>query len=454
MNLVVDPPGGVTLEDTATITERVLELLRNNPNIAVINATIGGNEIDRATISAELVPQAQLTESGFDVVDKIEKAIRKIPGAQMTVSGVAAGPPVGKPIGLKLVGDDLEGSRNLAEAYAKVLNGLEGVYNVEVSAKQGVMQVYMNIRELKAQTYGLTSLNIAQQLRGYISGTTATTVRIDGEDVNVVIKKDPKDLQDLQNIKNLYVTSTTGDMIPLSSVVDFQELDGISSIKHEKQERVITVSADIKKGYNVNDIIKVFKEQTVDLPFPNGVRLDFGGDVANISENFIALFQSLILAVFLVFIILTIQFKSIAQPFAILTTVPMALIGVIWGLVITGNDFGFYAFMGMVALVGIAVNDAIVLIDYMNYLQAEGVGRVDAIVKAGMTRFNPVLATTLTTIAGILPLGFKDATYAQLAFSLIFGLLVTTVMTLVFIPIAYSIIEAFKEKHMKPQEEK
>jgi HAE1 family hydrophobic/amphiphilic exporter-1 len=452
VNLVVDPPGGVTLDDTARITERVLDLLRSNPNIAIINVTVGGNEIDRATISAELVPKSQLTESGFDVVDKIEKAIRLLPGAQITVTGVAAGPPVGKPIGLKLKGDDIEGARLVAESYAKILNGIDGVYNVEVSAKQGVMEVYLNVRELKAQTYGLTSLSIAQQLRGYISGSVATTIRVDGEEVNVVIKKDPKDLKDLQNIKNLYVTSNTGDMIPLSSVVDFEEIDGISSIRREQLERVIEVTADLKKGFNVNDVMMVFDEQSKDVSMPSGVRLDLGGDVEGIAENFIALFQSLILAVFLVFIILTIQFKSIAQPFAILTTVPMALIGVIWGLIITGNDFGFYAFMGMVALVGIAVNDAIVLIDYMNYLQGEGVNRIEAIVKAGMTRFNPVLATTLTTIAGVLPLGFKDATYAQLAFSLIFGLLVTTIMTLVFIPIVYSIIEAFKDKHMKRAE--
>lgn len=452
INMVVDPPGGVTLKDTAEITERVLNILRSNPNIAVINATVGGNEIDKATISAGFVAKSQMTESGFDVVEGIEAAIRKIPGAQVTVSGVAAGPPVGKPISLKLKGDNLEGAKELAESYADILNGLEGVYNVEVSAKQGVMQVYINIRELKAQTYGLTSLNIAQQLRGYISGVNATTLRIDGEDVNVVIKKDPSELIDLQNIKNLYVTSTTGDMIPLSSVVDFEEIDGISSIKRENQERVVTVSADLKQGYNVNDVIKLFDTQAETLAMPTGVRLDLGGDVEGIADNFLALFQSMILAVFLVFIILTVQFKSIAQPLAILTTVPMALIGVIWGLIITGNDFGFYAFMGIVALVGIAVNDAIVLIDYMNYLKKEGMALTETIVKAGMTRFNPVIATTLTTISGVLPLAFKDATYAQLSFALIFGLLVTTVMTLVFIPIVYSIIEAAKIKMMKATE--
>jgi HAE1 family hydrophobic/amphiphilic exporter-1 len=147
----------------------------------------------------------------------------------------------------------------------------------------------------------------------------------------------------------------------------------------------------------------------------------------------------MILAIFLVFIILTLQFKSLKQPFIILTTIPMALIGVIWGLIITGNDCGFYAFMGLVALVGIAVNDAIVLIDYINYLKDRGRSLVDAITEAGKTRFNPVLATTLTTISGVLPLAFKEAYYAQFSYALIFGLMVTTFLTLFFIPVLYSL---------------
>ncbi len=172
---------------------------------------------------------------------------------------------------------------------------------------------------------------------------------------------------------------------------------------------------------------------------PLGTELKYSGDVAGIEQNFGNLFQSLILAVFLVFIILTLQFKSITQPFIILTTLPMAFIGVIWGLVITGNEFGFYAFMGLVALIGIAVNDAIVLIDYINYLRSEGFELTEAIKEAGKTRFNPVLATTLTTISGVLPLAFKEVIYAQFSFALIFGLMVTTILTLIFIPTIYGL---------------
>jgi HAE1 family hydrophobic/amphiphilic exporter-1 len=156
--------------------------------------------------------------------------------------------------------------------------------------------------------------------------------------------------------------------------------------------------------------------------------------------------RSMILAVLLVFVILTVQFKSIVQPFAILTTVPMAFIGVFTGLAVTGNEFGFYAFMGLVALVGIAVNDAIVLIDFMNGLRREGMPLDQAVVAAGKIRFNPVLATTMTTIGGVLPLAFREVYYAQFSFTLVFGLLVTTVMTLYFIPVTYHLIERRSDK--------
>ncbi len=150
-------------------------------------------------------------------------------------------------------------------------------------------------------------------------------------------------------------------------------------------------------------------------------------------------------AVFLVFTILAIQFNSLSQPIVVLFTIPLATIGAIWGLILTGNNFSTYAFFGVVSLVGIAVNDAIVLIDYFNYLRKEeGLSLIDAIVEGGKTRFIPVFSTTITTIGGVLPLALKSDEYAQLGFALIFGLMVATVLTLVVIPMLYMIFEKSK----------
>lgn len=446
----IDTPGGSTLEDTAKIVAEVEEELIKMKDVKIFNTTIGGNEIDNAVINLEFVDRELLSKSGFEITDEIEEKMKYIPGAQIIVRGIASGPPVGKPISIKLIGEDLEGANELANIYGEILNEIRGVYNVEVSTKKGVPQIYIDIKENKAKQFGLNVSNIATQLRGQIEGVVATTIKDGRDEIDVVIKNPDNKFDDINRIQDIYINTQSGDEIPLINVANLIELDGISSIKHEDTERTIIIDADLKQGFNINDVIDEFNLRAKEYDIPNGIEVGYGGDVEGIQDNFVNLFQSMILAVFLVFIILTLQFKSIAQPFAILTTVPMALVGVVYGLAITGNDFGFYSFMGLVALVGIAVNDAIVLIDYMNYLRSEGSELIDAIKEAGITRFNPVLATTMTTISGVLPLAFKEVYYAQFSFSLIFGLLVTTFLTLIFIPIVYSIIEGFKIK--KPSE--
>lgn len=444
VTIEIDTPGGTTLEETALITESVEDILKNNIDIDQFNTTIGGNEIDKAVISVSLLSKDKLSDSGFAVVDQIEKELYDVAGAEIIIKGVASGPPIGSPISIKLIGNNLSELNSATSAYSESLKSIEGVYNINSSIKNGVPQIIIDVNENKALMYGLSVLEITNQVRSQIVGINTSVLNENREEINIVIKKDEVNMNDISELNNLYIRSNSGTMIPLNFLAKLSDYSSISSINHEEGERIVTIEADLKQSYNIGDVIAEFKDNVKSLPVSESIEVQYSGDIEGIEENFIYLFQSMILAVFLVFIILTIQFKSIAQPFAILTTVPMAIIGVIWGLVITSNDFGFYSFMGLVALVGIAVNDAIVLIDYMNYLRDNGASLNEAIKEATMTRFNPVLATTMTTIGGVLPLAFKEIYYAEFSFSLIFGLLVTTILTLVFIPIMYSIIENIK----------
>ncbi len=453
MTISIDTPGGTTLKDTALIVDEVEAYLKEVPDISSYNVTIGGNELDKANILATFVDKDQLTVDGFKVISDAEKALSRVPGAKILISGSAGqGPPVGKAISIKITGNDLDEMKSLAESYESVYGSIAGVYNTNITAKDGVPQIYINILERKAQSMGLTVSQIASQLRSRIDGVVATTLKVDRVEVDVVVMMDDINFEDIHSIESIHIQTPAGDMIPLTSVAVLEEISGLSTIKHEDKERVIVMEADLKPGYNINDVTKTFESSAKNIEIPSGIKTSYGGDIEGIQESFTDLIRSMFLAVFLVFIILSIQFNSVAQPFAILMTVPMAMIGVILGLGITGNDFGFYAFMGLVALVGIAVNDAIVLIDFMNYLRSTGKSLKDSIVEAGAIRFNPVLATTLTTIGGVLPLAYRDVYYAQFSFSLVFGLLVTTVLTLIYIPIFYSMIEGFKEKRMARKE--
>jgi HAE1 family hydrophobic/amphiphilic exporter-1 len=434
LSINIDTNGGMTLDKTNEIVKKYEDILVNTEGVSQFNTTIGGFEIDSGKIVAEL---DTTNRSGFEIRNEVTDAFAEIPGAIVTIDSIVAGPPVGKPIEIQVYGNDIENIYEYVNHIKDNLLKIEGVYNVELSTTEGVPQMIIDLSALKNSTYNTSSGQIANQLRAEINGIKVSSMKMNQETVDIIVRKDSNMINDVEMIKNLFIASSDGNMLILKDLADFRVESGLSSINHIDGTRVITVFADLFEGYNTTEVIDILKEN-LDIP-SEGITVKYSGDIAGISQNFGSLFQSMLLAVFLIFVILTIQFKSIKQPFIILTTIPMALIGVIWGLIITGNDFGFYAFMGLVALAGIAVNDAIVLMDFTNYLRREGKSLFEAIKEAGKVRFSPVLATTLTTIGGVMPLAFREVYYAQFSFALIFGLLMTTILTLIFIPILYSL---------------
>jgi HAE1 family hydrophobic/amphiphilic exporter-1 len=447
LTVVIDPPGGTTLEDTITFVKQVEDILEMDGTIKVFNSSIGGQTADYAVIDATLTDKTDREESGFDIITRIDAAIKKIPGAEITISGSAGGgPPVGKPIAIELIAEDYEAGRNLALAFKNVLEEIDGVYNAKLSVTDGKPDLSIKINTSKAAGYGLSSSSIANQVRTTLDGTVATSLKSGQDLIDIRLLTLRSSVSESEQLESLMLRTPQNQMIPLSAVASFDTVQGVSSIKHDEGDRIITLDADIVDGFNAREITEEFESLTSSIDIPAGVRIKLAGDVEGIQDNFANLFRSMLIAVLLVFVILTVQFKSIAQPFVILTTIPMALVGVFFGLLITRNEFGFYAFFGLVSLVGIAVNDAIVLIDFMNELRRKGIALIPAIIEAGKTRFNPVFATTLTTIGGVLPLAFREVYYAQFSYSLVFGLLITTIMTLLFIPIVYHLIEKSKEK--------
>jgi multidrug efflux pump subunit AcrB len=445
ISITVDSPSGTTIEDTQKIVETVETALVEESTIKVFNVSIGGQEANFAAIDATLYDKRERIESGFDVLNRVEETLKDIPGAQITVAGSAGGgPPVGKPIVYEFIVEDYAEGILIAEQYKNLLVQQPGVFNAALSLKDGAPDLRIDINKSKASSLGLSVLNVANQVRAGINGIVSTTLKEGQSLVDVRVLYIPPNHDPIVYLENMLLVTPQGVRIPLSEIAQFEISQGISNIQRQNRTRFITLDADLQEGFNARETINALNLAASDIDIPNSVQVKIAGDQEGIQENFANLIQSMILAILLVFIILTIQFKSLAQPFTILTTVPMALIGVFGGLVITGNEFGFYAFMGLVALVGIAVNDAIVLIDFINSQRLEGKSIKDAIIVAGKIRFNPVLATTMTTIGGVLPLAFREVYYAQFSYALVFGLLATTVLTLIFIPIVYNLIEGLK----------
>jgi HAE1 family hydrophobic/amphiphilic exporter-1 len=448
LTVTVDTPGGMTLDETGRVTSAVERVLIEEPAVAVFNTAIGGiASADTATINVTFFDKSLMTDNGFTVLKRLERAFAAIPDAKIEIAVAAqGGPPSGKPIAIELAAEDYEAGKNVADQYLAILRGIDGVYNAAVSVTDSGPRTVMKIDPIAANQYGLSVGEVARQLNRVLNGAVATTLKEGQTLIDVRVIDTAIHNTNAVDLDSIYIAMQNGTKLPLSAVASYHFEQGVSAIAHQDGERIITVTADVLDGYNASEITSELDQKLSNIQMPDGVIVRLSGEVTQIQDSFKDLMRSMILAILLVFVILTVQFKSVKQPFAILTTVPMAFIGVFTGLVITGNEFGFYAFMGLVALVGIAVNDAIVLIDFMNGLRQEGVSLDEAVVEAGKIRFNPVLATTMTTIGGVLPLAFREVYYAQFSFTLVFGLLVTTIMTLYFIPVTYHLIERRSDK--------
>lgn len=455
----IETPSGYLLEDTKVVTQEVEDVLFNYPEIESFVSKIGntggrifgstGDSSNIAQISIDLVAETERDISSMEIIDNLRKDLKEIAGAKITVEQAAMGPSSRKPVSIEIIGEDFDDLSIVADDFKEILKDIPGTTEVSTSMSDKSLEIQIVIDKEKASLLGLDIKSISTEIRNVINGIEVSTFKENQDETDIVIRTTEEAIISIDDFKKIYFTSNSGEKIVFSQVATLVETSGLNAIEHEDLKRTLKVESNLIDGANSNVILKEFRSKIEDYELPSDTKVSYGGDIRNIKESFTDMFFNMIVAVLLVFIILAIQFNSLSQPMVVLFSVPLATIGAMIGLIITGNNFGMFAFMGIVSLVGIAVNDAIVLVDYTNYLRKSGSGIIDAIKEAGKTRFLPVLATSITTIGGILPLALKNPDYAQMGFALIFGLVASTVLTLVYIPILYSIIEGLKEKMRK-----
>ncbi|WP_432666176.1 efflux RND transporter permease subunit [Wukongibacter baidiensis] len=465
LNINIKAPKGTDLDTTAVIANEVEKRLFEYSEIESFVTNIGfvgadslesfsisvGGTPNRARIIIDLVEKEYRDRSSMEIADDLRKRIENIPGAEIKVSEIQNGPPTGSPVYIRVEGENLDELKALGKEFTEILKKIEGTRDVRNTLEAGVPELQISIDKDKAAALGLNDMTVAMGIRNAIHGYKVTTFKDDQDEVDVVIRTTSEKLKSIRDLEKLYFNSRFGKPIPFSQVASIYETKSFNVIEHHNTKRYVAVVSDIEDDVVVLDIMNGFKEAIKDYPLPENVHINYGGEAEDIQESFTDMFLNMIIAAILVYIILSVQFNSLSQPFVILFSVPLALIGVSFGLVITGNNFGFIAFVGVVALVGIAVNDAIVLVDYINYLRKNGYELNEAIKETGMTRFIPVLATTITTIGGILPLTLKQSGYAAMGYSIIFGLGMATILTLVIVPILYSLVEGIKGRFRKLQ---
>lgn len=449
----VETPSGYLLDDTSSVVSEVEEILFAYPEIESFVSKIGntGNAIqsggdnpNTAKISIDLVEMEERERSSIEIVASLRKEVKNIAGADITVGQSSMGPGSDKPISIELKGENLDLLEEVANDFKDILAGIPGTAEVSTSIGDGSKEIQVDIDKTQASLLGLSPLSIGQEIRNAIQGVEVSQFKENQDEIDIIIRTSDEEITIIDDFNKIYFTSNTGEKIAFSRVASLVETKGYNSIEHDDLKRIVKIESEMDGSSNSNMILNQFRTKISSYNLPKDIEVSYGGDAKQINESFTDMFINMILAILLVYIILSIQFNSLSQPLVILFSLPLAIIGAILGLIITNNNFGLLSFMGIVSLVGIAVNDAIVLVDYTNYLRKKDYGLLEAIKEAGKTRFLPVLATSITTIGGILPLALEDPDYAQMGFALIFGLVASTVLTLLIIPIIYSLSEEFK----------
>ena len=460
MSIRVNLPKGSALQQTAAIVEQVEEKLQQIPEVkeVVISVGSGGNMFrtstatDRGTIAVDVGSVKERSRSTDEIVDEVRKLLGDIPGAEFAVEAVSlttGGMMGGNPISIEVTGDDLEELERVVKELTEIVKQIPGTREITHSMQQGVPEAQIRINRNKASAYGINASMVASTVRTAVEGQVATRYKLQGTEIDVRILYDPTQINYLKDINNLFVPSPMGGQIPLSEIADITVEKSPAAIQRSNQSRRATLSGDVF-GRDLKSVSADIEARFAEYPFPIGYMYTLGGQQSEMTESFTSLGLALILAIILVYMILAAQFESLIHPLTIMFSVPISLTGAIFALYVTGRTLNLPAFIGLIMLAGIVVNNAIVLVDYINILRSQGYDRREAILTAGPVRLRPILMTTLTTVLAMIPmaLGLGEGAEAQapMATSVVGGLSFSTLLTLVLIPVMYSIFDDIGQK--------
>jgi hydrophobic/amphiphilic exporter-1 (mainly G- bacteria), HAE1 family len=452
----VELPLGSQVEEVDEVIKDIEAELENIAEIEIVFANVGGGGGMSATgstshtgsVSANLVDLKDRDRSTAEVAEEIRGYLKDVPGADITVdeaSSMGAGMGgAGSPVSIKIKGSDLDILKDISNDFKDIIQSVEGTRDVNTSLSDAIDELEVSVDRQKAAKNGLTTSQIASAVRTATSGSTVTKYREDGEETDIIIRGREDVKERLANVERLNINTPSGVNISLSQVADISIVKGPIEINREDQERTVTVNSQIT-GRDLDSVTREIDSKLQEYVLPDTYVYDIGGEQEQMMDAFGQLILALLLAIVLIYMVMAAQFESLIYPFIIMFTIPLAFAGGALALFITRSSFGVTAFIGIIMLAGIVVNNGIVLIDYINILRKRGQDKYEAIKTAGKVRLRPILMTTLTTVLGLLPLalgiGVGAETQQPMAIVVIGGLMFSTVLTLVFVPILYTIFD-------------
>ncbi len=507
ISATIQMPKESTLKETSDTTDKIVKEIRKVDGVETTGAMLSsdtagmmgmsGMSQDVTSTMVYIILDEDKADNGKIIAKKLDKLAKKynceiVTSADMDMSSMMGGSGVQ----IKLYSEDLKQLRTAGVAVERKLKGMKSLEDISTIDEDSSKELHVVVNKNQAMKYGLTVAQVYQQISAKLTKeSAATTLSENGSSMDVVVENSTSKAftrEDLENMKlkasgsagssgagssgaaggSGSAAASRGSMsgasgssasdtsssapsgsseVRLSSIADIQTTASLSEINHDNQKRSLSVTASVKDGYNIthvnSDVQKMIKKEKL---IPSGVKVDYGGENEEIMHSMKQMMLMLLVGFILVYLVMVAQFQSLRSPFIVIFTIPLAFTGGMLALLICGQDVSVVSMMGFVMLMGVVVNNAIVLVDCINRFRLEGMDMESAVIEAGAVRMRPVLMTAITTILGLLPLAIGLGTGAEMmqpvAIVCIGGLLYATLTTLVVIPIMYRV---FAKKHME-----
>jgi hydrophobe/amphiphile efflux-1 (HAE1) family protein len=474
--LTVKLPVGTRTEVTEQTVRNIEQIIqRNVPEVETMISDIGvpaarsGNLFSRnagshaAIIQVALTPIEKRDRTVFEIVKALRPRIMGIPGATVFAStggflkflmnfGSTA------PIDVEIRGFDLEAGSRLSHEISDIVRSVPGATDVQSSREDNLPELRINIDRQKAGTLGINVAQISNTINTMINGSIASlyTDPVTGNQYNILVRLNENFRSQINDLQNINITTPSGDQVLLGNIATIQLANAPVQIDRKYQQRIVDVTANVS-GRDLGSVAADINERLAGLTVPPGFEIKLTGNVEQQQKTFRDLLLAFGLAILLIYVVMASQFQSFMDPFIIMFTVPLGLVGVLWALFLTNTTLSVTSFQGIIVMIGIVVSNGILLVDFTNRLRMQGINLHDAVVLAGRTRLKPILMTSLATVLGLIPMAAGiggESTQAPLAIAVIGGLTISMLLTLFFVPALYMVFEMkFRRKLKEAQTE-
>ncbi|MFD1819995.1 Multidrug efflux pump subunit AcrB [Pseudarcicella hirudinis] len=441
-------PTGTKLDKTEKAILKVEDLVKNDKRVSTF-ATFTGTSAPRFYYNfspevpvsnyAQILVNTTDDKTAEELADELSKKVdRLIPDGNPQVKLMQQGSPTKAPVEVRIIGDDLSELKRIGLKVKEIIQKAKGSTMVRSDFKEDYYGIDIDLKD-EANRLGFTTTSIAQTVYTGFSGAPVSTMYEGNNPVDIVLRLDEKSRQNSDDLQNMYLSSpATGASIPLRQIADLKPQWQTGRIMHRNGVRTLTIQSETKDGALPSEIIKQIQPEIATLQLPAGYRIEYGGELENKKETFSQMVIALAISLVLIFFILLFQFRNLKESALVMASIPLSLFGALLGLIITHNNFGFTAFVGLISLSGIVVRNAIILVDYTNELLRKGMDIPTAATEAGKRRLRPIFLTAMAAAIGVLPMILSGSPmWSPLASVIAVGVVFSMVMALLVVPVLY-----------------